>query len=71
MANLGWIIPLTILVCCGLALVVLWLSSRGKFMFLHCVALDKAEVAEPWSKLAGAATVCSGSASAWVWSGCF
>ena len=36
-------------------LLVLWLSSRGKFMFLHCVALDKAEVAEPWTKFAGAA----------------
>ena len=24
-------------------------------MFLHCVALDKAEVAEPWSKFAGVA----------------
>ena len=34
----------------ALWLLVLWLSSRGKFMFLHCVALDKAEVAEPWSK---------------------
>jgi hypothetical protein len=26
------------------------LSSRGRFMFLHCVALDKAEVCEPWGK---------------------
>jgi hypothetical protein len=53
MVNLGWIVPLTIiLVLLGVALwlLVLWLSSRGKFMFLHCVALDKAEVAEPWSK---------------------
>ena len=29
---------------------LLWLSSRGRFMFLHCVALDKAEVAIPWRK---------------------
>jgi len=36
-------------------MLVLWLSRRGKFMFLHCVALDKAEVVEPWSKFAGAA----------------
>ena len=53
MFNLGWIIPVAILlVLFGVALwlLVLWLSSRGKFMFLHCVALDKAEVAEPWSK---------------------
>jgi hypothetical protein len=53
MGNLDWIIPVAILlVLLGVALwlLVLWLSSRGKFMFLHCVALDKAEVAEPWSK---------------------
>jgi hypothetical protein len=58
MANLGWIIPLTVfVVLLGVALwlLVLWLNSRGKFMFLHCVALDKAEVAEPWSKFAGTA----------------
>ena len=55
--NLGWIIPaavLLVLVVVGLWLLVLWLSSRGKFMFLHCVALDKAEVAVPWAKFAGA-----------------
>jgi hypothetical protein len=58
MANLGWIIPvavLLVLLVVALWLLVLWLSSRGKFMFLHCVALDKAEVAEPWSKFAFAA----------------
>jgi hypothetical protein len=58
LANLDWILPvavmvvvLTVLIC----LVILWLSSRGKFMFLHCVALDKAEVEVPWTKFAGAA----------------
>jgi len=58
MFNLGWIIPVAILlVLMGAAmwLLVLWLNSRGKFMFLHCVALDKAEVAEPWSKFANEA----------------
>lgn len=53
--NLGWIVPLAItLVLIGLAfgLVVLWLSSRGRFMFLHCVALNTAEVAVPWRKYA-------------------
>jgi hypothetical protein len=56
--NLGWIIPVVVLVVLlvvGLWLLVLWLSSRGKFMFLYCVALDKAEIAEPWSKFAEAA----------------
>jgi hypothetical protein len=33
-------------------LLFVWLSSRGRFMFLHCVALDKAEVAVPWNKFA-------------------
>ncbi len=51
--NLFWIVPvaifvvmLTIVIC----LVLTWLSSRGKFMFLHCVAQNKAEVKNPWSK---------------------
>lgn len=29
-------------------IVCLWLSSRGKFMFLHCVATNRAEVRIPW-----------------------
>lgn len=51
--NLEWIIPLAavaMILLMALWLLILWLSSRGRFMFLHCVALDKAEVAEPWSK---------------------
>jgi len=35
-----------------LGMVLLWLNSRGKFMFIHCVALNKAEVGEPWHKFA-------------------
>ncbi len=31
-----------------IGLVILWLSSRGKFMFLHNVVHNKAEVANPW-----------------------
>jgi len=31
-----------------LGIVMLWLSSRGKFMFLDNVVHDKAEVANPW-----------------------
>ncbi len=51
--NLDWIIPLgalLVLLVLGLGLLFLWLNSRGKFMFLHCVALDRAEVTEPWNK---------------------
>jgi hypothetical protein len=56
--NFYWIIPVAVvavLVGVALWLLVLWLSSRGKFMFLHCVALDQAEVEVPWRKFAGAA----------------
>ena len=56
--NFYWIVPVAILAGLFLVaiwLVILWLSSRGKFMFLHCVALDRAEVEVPWRKFAGAA----------------
>lgn len=55
MNNLDWLLPLTIvLVVFALALgvVILWLRCRGNFMFLHCVALNKAEIAVPWNKYA-------------------
>lgn len=55
MSNLHWLVPLVagvVIVCLILGLVFLWLNCRGKFMFLHCVALDKAEVAVPWHKFA-------------------
>jgi hypothetical protein len=51
--NLYWIVPLAVgLLVLGLTLWVIftWLSSRGRFMFLHCVALDRAEVVVPWHK---------------------
>lgn len=51
--NLYWILPLVIIgVLLIIALIVLltWLSSRGHFMFLHCVALNKAEIKVPWRK---------------------
>ncbi len=51
--NLDWIVPAAaaaVILLLALGLLILWLSSRGRFMFLHCVALDKAEVAEPWTK---------------------
>ncbi len=56
--NLDWIIPLSaflIVVILGLGLVFLWLNSRGKFMFLHCVALNRAEITEPWNQFASEA----------------
>jgi hypothetical protein len=51
--NAHWIIPLIIagfVVGIVLWVVLIWLSSRGKFMFLHCVATNTAEVKNPWRK---------------------
>jgi hypothetical protein len=51
--NLAWIIPVALI---GVMLIIVvwlaltWLSSRGRFMFLHCVAENKAEVKIPWTK---------------------
>ena len=53
LSNLYWIVPvaaIVIFLCLALGVLVLWLNCRGKFMFLHCVALNKAEVVEPWNK---------------------
>jgi hypothetical protein len=53
--NLHWIVPLAVVfVLIGLVfwVVFTWLSSRGRFMFLHCVALNKAEVKTPWHAFA-------------------
>lgn len=50
--NLFWLVPLIAgLVLMGLAVWALltWLSSRGQFMFLHCVATNRAEIRAPWS----------------------
>lgn len=51
--NLSWLIPAAIIgviLIIVLWLVFTWLSSRGRFMFLHCVATNRAEVKVPWSK---------------------
>lgn len=53
MENLAWLVPVTLFVLImvfGLWLVLTWLSSRGQFMFLHCVAAHCAEVQVPWSQ---------------------
>jgi hypothetical protein len=53
--NAGWLIPLALLVVLlvvGLMLVFTWLSSRGRFMFLHCVRGNVAEVQAPWRRFA-------------------
>lgn len=51
--NFYWLIPLvitTVIVSIVVWLVITWLSSRGQFMFLHCVAENKAEIKVPWAK---------------------
>lgn len=51
LGNLYWIIPAAVgvvVLCFALWFLFTWLNSRGKFMFLHCVALNRAEVAIPW-----------------------
>jgi hypothetical protein len=53
--NLSWLIPLAILavlLIVVLWLVFTWLSSRGRFMFLHCVRENRAEVQWPWNQFA-------------------
>jgi len=53
--NLNWIIPvavLLVLLIVALCVVFLWLGSRGQFMLLHCIALDRGEVVVPWKKYA-------------------
>ena len=53
MHNIAWIAPLAVaLILASLAiwLVVMWLSSRGRFMFLHCVAVNAAELRVPWAR---------------------
>lgn len=46
----GWfmLIAFGVFMLIVIGIVILWLSSRGKFMFLHNVVHDKAEVAYPW-----------------------
>jgi hypothetical protein len=50
-ANLYWLLPVTIIgviFIIALWLLIVWLNSRGRFMFLYCVAQNKAEVKNPW-----------------------
>ena len=53
--NLGWILPLVavgIMFFLVIWSVMTWLSSRGQFMLIHCVALNRGEIANPWQKFA-------------------
>lgn len=43
-AAIAGVVVLAIVVVC------LWIGSRGQFMFLHCVAANRAEVVIPWHR---------------------
>ena len=44
------VVAIVSMVVLAIVVVCLWLGSRGQFMFLHCVATNRAEVAIPWNK---------------------
>lgn len=49
--HFAWILLVVVavvVVVVVVSVVVLWLSSRGRFMFLHNVALNRADVVHPW-----------------------
>lgn len=48
--NTGWaaLIFIGIVIIAGIIVLLTWLSSRGKFMFLDNVIHDKAQVTKPW-----------------------
>ncbi len=54
MDNPGWFVLIIfgILFLFVLGVVLTWLSSRGKFMFLHNVVHDSKEIAKPWREYA-------------------
>jgi hypothetical protein len=52
MNHPGWsmFIAFVALVAIVVGIVLLWLTSRGKFMFLDNVVLNRAEIAKPWKE---------------------
>lgn len=49
--NITWLIPTLVVVvfaAIALGILILWVSSRGRFMFLHNVALNQADIVAPW-----------------------
>lgn len=53
--NLTWLVPLVVvgaLILLVVVLLLIWLSSRGRFMFLHNVATGRADVVAPWEAYA-------------------
>jgi len=47
----SWLIPVVIvgiLLALALIIVLLWLNSRGRFMFIDCIARNRGAIAVPW-----------------------
>lgn len=50
-----WVIPVVLfgfLFVLALALLFLWLNSRGRFMFIDCIVRNRGAIAEPWREYA-------------------
>ncbi len=45
---IGVVGSIVVLLILAIALVLLWLNCRGHFMFIDCLAKNKAQIAEPW-----------------------
>jgi hypothetical protein len=51
--SLPWLLPVAaggLILIVAIAVLVIWLKSRGQFMFLDCIARDRAAVAAPWAE---------------------
>ncbi len=60
--TLAILIGFGVVILAIIAVICIWLSSRGKFMFLDNVVLDRALIAQPWREYAAEAN------SLFVWS---
>ena len=51
--SLPWLLPAAaggLILIVAIAVLVIWLKSRGQFMFLDCIARDRAAVSAPWAE---------------------
>lgn len=51
--SLPWLLPVAaagILLIIAIGLLVVWLKSRGQFMFLDCIIKNRAAVSAPWTE---------------------
>jgi hypothetical protein len=49
--NMTWLVPVSVLafvLLAGLSVLLVWLSSRGRFIFLHQIVGNSPEIARPW-----------------------